>query len=627
MSALYQKYRPKSFSDLVNQNHIKITIQNQISRKKTAHAYLFCGPRAVGKTTTARLLAKALNCVRRKEGESEPCNDCDSCKEIDRDRSLDIIEIDAASHTGVDNVRENIIASARVAASHSNYKVFIIDEVHMLSISAFNALLKTLEEPPKKVVFILATTEIHKVPQTIISRCQRFDFKKISNNEMLDRLKLLVKLEGKQVDDDVLQSIVREVGGYVRDAESLLDQVLSLDAKHITSQQAQIIIPPSNFNLIAELTQYLLSKDKVRALHLVNTLTEEGVDLVPFTKNLILFLRKLLFAAISDSLDAFSVDFGQEVEELIIEIKKESSASDLVEILDIIIVRSKELETAQIRQLPLELAIIELSKEGGINNQPLAKNMSATQISVVDKVENVVFSTKIAELTKTALDKKIDTLTTANPVKINITIEQILEKWPQFIEHLKKKETAISFMLAAAVPQELQGNVLQIGFKHKFHCESIQNNGKQDKLEEILKEVFNTNLRVVCVFDLTVKVNPANGRISDIAKGSANKPVIFHIQDLHTQLQAQSNAAKIMEDLVREYGSNLILLEGGATTNDFAYLREIVPLEVRKQKAQELLEQGIIDGQNVLDIGTDLPLSVPSDKLHMYDSLSGKRIE
>src|SRR3989338_7584274 len=171
--ALYRKYRPQKFADLVDQNHIKITLENEIKQGRIAHAYLFTGPRGIGKTTTARLLAKAINWEQRTARQSEPCNECFACQNISEGSALDVIEIDAASHTGVDNVRENIIESVRFSPTRLKYKVFIIDEVHMLSISAFNALLKTLEEPPEHVVFVLATTEVHKVPETIMSRCQR----------------------------------------------------------------------------------------------------------------------------------------------------------------------------------------------------------------------------------------------------------------------------------------------------------------------------------------------------------------------------------------------------------------------------------------------------------------------
>ena len=178
MASLYRKYRPQNFSQILGQNHIKTTLQNEILLNKVAHAYLFCGPRAVGKTTLARVLAKAVNCDNRPSDSFEPCNECSTCRSINDFNNLDIIEIDAASNTGVDNVRDNIIALSRVRAMADKYRVFIIDEVHMLSNPAFNALLKTLEEPPAKVIFILCTTEVYKVPSTIISRCQRFDFRK-----------------------------------------------------------------------------------------------------------------------------------------------------------------------------------------------------------------------------------------------------------------------------------------------------------------------------------------------------------------------------------------------------------------------------------------------------------------
>ena len=228
-STLYRKYRPQTFKEVVGQNHIKTTIQSELESGKIAHAYLFSGPRGLGKTTMARLFAKAVNCLNRKEGESEPCNVCDACKEVIEAKSLDVIEIDAASHTGVDNVRENIINNSRFTPTSRKYKVFIIDEVHMLSTAAFNALLKTLEEPPAHAIFILATTEIHKVPQTIISRCQHFDFRKVSENDIFKRLSLIVTQEGKSVDKSVLESIAYYAEGCIRDAESLLGQILSLD--------------------------------------------------------------------------------------------------------------------------------------------------------------------------------------------------------------------------------------------------------------------------------------------------------------------------------------------------------------------------------------------------------------
>jgi len=222
MSTLYRDYRPQNFSEVLGQNHIKITLQNEIAAGKLAQAFLFCGPRAVGKTTLARVLAKTVNCQDRPKGDPEPCNHCASCQAITQGKNLDVVEIDAASNTGVDNVRENIINFSRLAPASSNYKVFIIDEVHMLSISAFNALLKIIEEPPRYVIFILCTTEIQKVPATIISRCERFDFKRISVADIVKKLTLIANRENIQIDPEVLEAVARRSGGHLRDAESLL---------------------------------------------------------------------------------------------------------------------------------------------------------------------------------------------------------------------------------------------------------------------------------------------------------------------------------------------------------------------------------------------------------------------
>lgn len=497
MPALYQKYRPQKFADLVNQNHIKISLQNEIAQDKIGHAYLFYGPRAVGKTTTARLLAKAANCEQRKTGDSEPCNTCSSCLEITGDRSLDVVEMDAASNTGVDNVRENIIANVRVVATKSRYKIFIIDEAQMLSQAAFNALLKTLEEPPKNIIFILATTEVHKIPATIISRCQKFGFKKVNNDAMFERLQYLTTMEQKQVPAEVLNNIVRQAGGYVRDAESLLGQILSLDDKQITKEQADIVLPISNFNLVSEFIELLLNKNTAGAIKQLNDLIENGIDLVQFNKDLIFLLRQLLLSKICNTVDACTVNLDFMLEEKIAKLKDAVDVNYLIKALNTFISRGNELGDSEIIQLPLEIAIIELNEQAAVSTQQPKNSF----LSIGDKIN--FFSKKNLDQNK----KSVVTEEFKNDNQSNdpgITFAQLLQKWPLVVEKVKKTEPAISFMIGAAKPQNLTGRILEICFQHQFHCDSLQGNGKQAKLEKIFQEVLNVDLRIKCSVGLTI---------------------------------------------------------------------------------------------------------------------------
>jgi DNA polymerase-3 subunit gamma/tau len=315
MATLYRKYRPQNFTEVVGQNHIKLTLEQEIISGKIAHAYLFCGPRAVGKTTLARVFAKAINCDKKKENSADPCNKCKTCLDITAGRALDIIEIDAASHTGVDNVRENIIANALVTPTSYKHKVFIIDEVHMLSASAFNALLKIIEEPPKYVVFILCTTEIHKVPTTIISRCQRFDFKKINTADVVKKLSAVAKNEKITISKGILEAIARQAEGHMRDAESILGQIMAIGGKEITQEEADLVIPRNDLNEVLNLLSYLAKKDAGNAIRLINKLVGEGVNLKTFLDDCIEFFRKLLLIKISPSLSTqFANEYGETLE-------------------------------------------------------------------------------------------------------------------------------------------------------------------------------------------------------------------------------------------------------------------------------------------------------------------------
>src|SRR5918911_1312653 len=276
-----RKWRPQTFEEVTGQEHITRTLRNAVEHERLHHAYLFSGAGGVGKTTTARLLAKAVNCHKSDRPTPTPCRTtdadaCASCREIAEGRSIDVLEIDAASNTGVDNVRDAIINTVGVRPARDRYKVFIIDEVHMLSGAAFNALLKTLEEPPPRVVFIMATTELHKVPDTILSRCQQFEFRTIATVKIVERLKLIAKAEKISVADDALREIARAGEGSMRDAQSAFDQVISFTGTEIKAEDVETALGLASAEMLARVVEAIAGQKAVEALRVVDDLVMRG---------------------------------------------------------------------------------------------------------------------------------------------------------------------------------------------------------------------------------------------------------------------------------------------------------------------------------------------------------------
>ncbi|HPT08214.1 MAG TPA: DNA polymerase III subunit gamma/tau [bacterium] len=484
MSVLYQKYRPQKFSEIFGQNYIKVTLENEILNNKVSHAYLFCGPRAVGKTTLARILSKAINCQNRKENEFEPCNECDTCKSINSFSNLDVIEIDAASNTGVDNVRENIISLSRVKSSNNKYKIFIIDEVHMLSISAFNALLKTLEEPPANVIFILCTTEIYKVPLTIISRCERFDFKMISVNDMIGKLEFIVKNEKLEIDKEVLELIALKADGHLRDAESLLSQIIAISDKKIDLASANLVIPYNNIEENIKLLESLNRKDAITAIKIINELITSGINLKNFIGDLMELLRKMILSQVSDSLSSsLGLDLSEKIEIRISELNKNFSINDLIKISSEFLNASKELPTALIAPMPLELAIINICSIGGNEKS----NDKKTNLPNPDK----------------PLISKSNTIS-SNAV---INKEEIEKNWPEFLTRLKPHNHSLSFVMQSCKITDVNDNKICVAFKYKFHKDRLDSLEINKIVEEVLRDVFKQDLKIEAKVDENLEIN------------------------------------------------------------------------------------------------------------------------
>jgi len=514
MSTLYRKYRPKTFSEIVGQNHVVRTLTNAIDNKRIGHAYLFTGPRGTGKTTLARIFAKTINCLDQKKVSTkddqvrvEPCNKCKHCRMLLDNKAIDLIEIDAASHTGVDNIRQ-LKESIVLPPTTFKFKVYIIDEVHMLSPGAFNALLKTLEEPPAHAIFILATTELHKVPETIISRCQRFDISHLSQDQIIKRMTQIAKSEKVEVEREALETIAIEAEGGMRDAESLLGQIISLEDKSITAQEVHDILGTSSKRVVREFAQLLAKRHASEALAQIDQLQNEGINLKNFNKSLLTFFRALVIIKTCDKsskkiLSSFS-------EEQLGQAKEISDSIKMGEIVQLIELLQKSLagyKDTSIPQLPLEMAVIEFSlpnldnavePENKIEERPTIEEPAASK-EVQQKPEIQKQEEKIVEKVEAVVSEKEVVATEKVQSKKNKqppSLEKVLELWSEIIKDVKPHNHSIHAFLENCVPCGIKDNNLFIKTKYDFYKEKLSESSNRLTVQSVVDKITGASMKI-----------------------------------------------------------------------------------------------------------------------------------
>ncbi|MEK7606641.1 MAG: DNA polymerase III subunit gamma/tau [Patescibacteria group bacterium] len=535
MPALYRTYRPQTFRDVACQPHITETLRNEVAHDQCAQSFVFSGPRGVGKTSTARVLAKAVNCTGRKKNDGEPCNVCDACREISAGKSLDIIEIDAASHTGVDTVREVIIETARFSPSRLKVKAFIIDEAHMLSDAAWNALLKILEEPPAHVMFIFATTEFHKVPATILSRCQRFDFRRLSSAEITERLKFITGEEKRKVEEAVLLQIARLADGSFRDAESLLEQVLTLGGEEITEEQATLVLPKSSFGAAIDFLETLFRADAKAGIELVNAHAYDGFDLEYFTRDAVeLFRKVILLKSQASGKGVLDFSLGKEYETRLGEMARNVPFDKLVLAIGVFIRAGQELKTTPIPQLPLELAVLEICGDSApavsapqmplaINRAPKTETPPLAQKPNTSGLQPAESPSVVEASVEAKADEPAGAPEAVALPMLSASLEVVRAKWNGFVQAVMAENNSLPFLLKLAEPIGVENGTLRIGVGYVFHRDKLNEIKNRTLLEKILERELNGRIRIEAI--LQEQKSGQDGAFDDVLKAFGGRIV------------------------------------------------------------------------------------------------------
>lgn len=525
-TALYRKYRPDSFEDVMGQEHIVTTLKNQIKADRIGHAYLFCGTRGTGKTTIAKILAKTVNCEHPIEG--NPCNECSMCKAIKAQTSMNVIEIDAASNNGVDNIRE-IVEEVRYSPTEGRFKVYIIDEVHMLSAGAFNALLKTLEEPPSYVIFILATTEVHKIPITILSRCQRYDFKRISIERIALNLKKLTDSEGVDTEDKALNYIARVADGSMRDAQSLLDRCIAFNlGKTLTYDSVLDVLGTVDVEVFARLLRYIRKGSVSDCIGMLEDMIIAGRELTQFTVDFTWYLRNLLLVKTSDDIEDILEVSSDQLKLL----KQEAESADselLIRYIRIFSDLSNQIKYATQKRVLVEIALIKLCKpfmetnyDSIINRLRIIEEQLEQGISIEkpkqQKAENQEAENQEAKEAKEGEKPyKEEILSKA----LDDDLKSVAKNWKSI---LMKMPPLVRVVLISARPSPGNDNQLVLLFDNELDKAIIDDEGHTKDIETAIANVIG---KQVAIQTKLVKEGESITDYPDLTKIIKNVPIEY----------------------------------------------------------------------------------------------------
>jgi len=504
--SLYRKWRPQTFEDIIGQKHITQTLVNAISLNRISHAYIFSGPRGVGKTTTARILAKSLNC---ENGPTpHPCNKCERCIRITDGYSMDVIEIDGASNNGVDSIRE-LRNKVNFAPAEGKYKIYIIDEVHMLSSGAFNALLKTLEEPPPHVIFVFATTDPHKIPGTILSRCQWFNFRRISLADIVAKLKIIVKDEKLNIDDKTLNIIARSSTGSMRDAESALDQIIAYCGKNITSQSVREVLGIIEEEVFFEFIEAIIKNDTLQGIEIINRTSDLGEDASQFIKNLMEYVHNLSLAKVCQKEILNLKGIFTEDRERLLKQSKIIELEKLFNIVNYLAEAERKIRYTRHPWILLEMLVIKFTagenyslkeveekKDEYFLDFSVKKDVSESGKKNAGTREELPPKKKIQDKIKSKEGPSIKAK--ESPINLELT-----QAWPTILDRIKKTKMAVYSFILANNLITVENNKLIIGFnkEYTFHKESLEKKNNKILLQDLIKEETGRFLTIECIIN------------------------------------------------------------------------------------------------------------------------------